>query len=94
MHDLGNKLKELRLSKKLTQVEVAEKLDVSKSRISSYELNINEPDLKTLVELVTIYNTSIDSLLGFGNHSYLDVTGLTQKQISALQSIIDSYREP
>lgn len=94
MQDLGNKLKNLRLNKNLTQVDVADRIGVSKSRISSYELNVNEPSLDILVKLAALYNISLDSLLELDKRSYLDVTGLTPKQISILQLIIDSYREP
>lgn len=93
MQDLGNKLKNLRLNKNLTQVDVAKRIDVSKSRISSYELNVNEPSLDILIKLASLYNVSLDSLLELDKRSYLDVTDLTPKQISILQSIIDSYRE-
>lgn len=93
MQDLGNKLKNLRLNKNLTQVDVAKRIDVSKSRISSYELNVNEPSLDILIKLASLYNVSLDSLLELDKRNYLDVTGLSQKQISILQSIIDSYRE-
>ncbi len=93
MQDLGNKLKNLRLNKNLTQVDVAKRIDVSKSRISSYELNVNEPSLDILIKLASLYNVSLDSLLELDKRNYLDVTDLSQKQISILQSIIDSYRE-
>jgi transcriptional regulator with XRE-family HTH domain len=93
MQDLGNKLKNLRLNKNLTQVDVAKRIGVSKSRISSYELNVNEPSLDIIVKLAALYNVSLDALLELDKGIYLDVTGLSQKQISILQSIIDSYRE-
>jgi transcriptional regulator with XRE-family HTH domain len=93
MIDLGNKLKELRLNKSLTQVQVASRIGISKSRVSSYEMNTNEPSLDILIKLATLYNVSIDSLLGLEKRSYIDVTGLSPKQITIIQSIIESYRE-
>lgn len=93
MIGLGDKLKELRLNKSLTQVQVASRIGISKSRVSSYEMNTNEPSLDILIKLATLYNVSIDSLLGFEKRSYIDVTGLSPKQITIIQSIIESYRE-
>lgn len=93
MIDLGNKLKELRLNKSLTQVQVASRIGISKSRVSSYEMNTNEPSLDILIKLAALYNVSIDSLLGLEKRSYIDVTGLSPKQITIIQSIIESYRE-
>lgn len=93
MIDLGNKLKDLRLNKSLTQVQVASRIGISKSRVSSYEMNTNEPSLDILIKLAALYNVSIDSLLGLEKRSYIDVTGLSPKQITIIQSIIESYRE-
>jgi transcriptional regulator with XRE-family HTH domain len=93
MIDLGNKLKELRLNKSLTQVQVASRIGISKSRISSYEMNTNEPSLDILIKLASLYNVSVDSLLGLEKGNYVDVSGLNHKQIAIIQSIIESYRE-
>jgi transcriptional regulator with XRE-family HTH domain len=91
--ELGNKLKELRLNKNLTQLQVANLIGISKSRISSYELNTNEPSLDILKKLASLYNVSSDSLLELEKGQYVDVTGLSPKQVAIIQSIIDSYRE-
>lgn len=48
----------------MTQQQLAARLSLAKSTISQYENNINEPDLKTLVELADIFEVSVDYLLG------------------------------
>ncbi len=93
MVNLGDRLKKSRNNIHLTQNQVAERIGKTKAAISSYELNVREPDLTTLMKLAALYKVSVDSLLGLEKGEYLEVSGLSPKQISIIQSIIDSYRE-
>lgn len=61
--DLGNKLIELRKSKKLSQEELAEKINVSRQTISNWENGRFYPDIDALVKLSKYFNISIDDLL-------------------------------
>lgn len=61
---LGQKLKELRSLKGLTQKELADKLHVSFQTVSKWENGENEPDIATLKELATLFNCSVDYLIG------------------------------
>ncbi len=57
---LGEKIRKLRLSKDITQKEIADKLNVSFQTVSKWENNINEPDLASLKKLANIFNCPID----------------------------------
>ncbi|MBQ3492511.1 MAG: helix-turn-helix transcriptional regulator [Clostridia bacterium] len=65
------RLKELRLSRNLSQVKVAEVLGCNQTAVGKYERGQLEPSLETLVKLANFFNCSIDYLLGleddFGN---------------------------
>lgn len=61
---IGDRLKELREDKQITQSELAEILKVSRQTISSYELNLTEPTFETLVKIADIFGVSTDYLLG------------------------------
>lgn len=64
---LGNKIRKLRTERGWTQSELAEKLSVSESAISYYETGKREPDTETLHKLATLFNVSLDYLLGRSN---------------------------
>ena len=55
-------LKELRLSSKKTQQEVAEYLNISQVTYGRYELGKNEPNIETLKKIADFYNVSLDYL--------------------------------
>lgn len=62
--DFGGRLKKARNARGLTQVEAAEKVGIDDTTISKYENNKSEPDNETLNKLSTLYNCSIDYLMG------------------------------
>ena len=64
---LGQKLKNLRNEKRLTQKDLADQLHVSFQTISKWESDINEPDIATLKELARFYGCSLDYLLNDTN---------------------------
>lgn len=64
----AKRLKELRLEKKLTQVQLAEMLLIRQQSYIRYEYGTGEPDLETLVRLARIFNVSVDFLLGLSDY--------------------------
>lgn len=61
---LKNRLKILRESKKLTQQELADKLNLSRVRYNNYETGKRNPDYEVLQLIADFYDVSIDYLLG------------------------------
>ena len=67
--EISNKLKELRKSANLTQVELAEKLNLSRVNYTRYETGKVRPDYETLIKLADFYDISLDEL--FDRKKYL-----------------------
>lgn len=57
-------VKRARKIAKMTQEEVAEKLNTSRSNITKYELGTLEPNIETIGMLAELYNVSTDWLFG------------------------------
>ena len=60
---LYEKLRRLRGEAQMTQAEVAEKLNVTRQTISSYESGRTQPDVEMLKHLAEIYGVSLEELL-------------------------------
>ena len=58
------RIKQLRLSKGLTQQQLGKKIFKSESTVRMWELGKTEPDIETLGNLSEVFNVSIDYLLG------------------------------
>ena len=76
--DIGNKLKELRVLKGLTQEELADRSELSKGFISQLESNLTSPSITTLMDILQCLGTSIgeffneapDEQIVFGKQDY------------------------
>lgn len=60
---LGQRLMELRKSKKMSQEEVAEELNVTRQTISKWETDQSTPDFDKIVPLCQLFGISSDELL-------------------------------
>ena len=63
-NELPKKIKELRESKKLTQIQLGKALGVSNKTISKWEKGIFLPDIIYLLDLAKFFDISVDELLG------------------------------
>ncbi|MDE6618342.1 MAG: helix-turn-helix domain-containing protein [Clostridiales bacterium] len=60
----SERLKELRHSKNLSQMELADKTGISQSAIAKWELDKTEPTASALITLSRFFDESVDYLLG------------------------------
>lgn len=67
----GERLKELRKGKNLTQEEIGEICQVAKQTISNWENNITQPPFEIVNKLAQYFGVSIEYLLNF-NQDDLD----------------------
>lgn len=91
VHGLGERLKQMRLEKKLSQKEVATALGVSAAVISNYESSGRTPSVENLLALARLYQCSTDYLLGFEKYTPLktiDISNLNENQSDALKKFI------
>lgn len=64
MPEFKDMLKYFRMREGLSQSELAEKLGVSVSRISMYEVGKREPDFETEEKIADFFNTDLNTLRG------------------------------
>lgn len=86
---LGDRIKLLRKARGLNQVELADKLKVSKQAVSNWENNNILPSIEILIRIATFFGVSTDYLLGLDSRTYLEITKLSLEEISHLQQIIN-----
>jgi len=63
----ANRLRELRLEKKITQVELAKILNVTKATVNDWEHGKCETSFDMLKKLAIFFNVSADYLIGLEN---------------------------
>lgn len=62
---INERLKQLRKSKKITQLELAKEMNVAKTTIASYEQGVSEPNIAMMTKLAKYFNVSPSYLMGW-----------------------------
>lgn len=92
MVDFGNVLKKLRQQEGLTQQQLANKLGVTKSVISYYELQERYPSPDVLTKLAQVFHVSTDYLLGIEKGEVIDLSGLDEEDIVTVKRLVTSLK--
>ena len=87
------RIKELRLSLGINQVQFANKLNVTKQCVSNWENANLQPSIDMLRRIAETFSVSTDYLLGLSDTQTLNVEGLTAEQILHIRAIIDDIRK-
>jgi len=90
--NVGEKIKELRVIKGITQAELAEKVGVTTSAVSSYEVSARQPSYDILIKTAKLFNVTADYLLGLSGKDVIDVTGLNVKQRNIIRDTVSEFK--
>jgi transcriptional regulator with XRE-family HTH domain len=97
---LGDRIKETRKAQRLTQDQLAERLDVSVEFIGQIERGLKLPSINVFIKIIEALNVSADYLLRdsvstgqlFGENAIgRKIEKLTPKQRIALEALIETY---
>lgn len=90
---LGARIKELRKEFGLSQVALADQMEVTKQTISNWENENIQPSIDMLVGLANIFNVTTDYLLGLDDVPRLSIEGLPLSFAAHLAQIIEDFRK-
>lgn len=99
---MGDRIREIRKKRGMTQEQLAEKIDVTLEYVSQIERGLKMPSMQVFVKLVEVLDVSADYLLRDSvstRNLYGDkqlgarLERLTPKQRVALEALIDTYIE-
>ena len=89
---LNEKIKNLRLSYRLNQVELGKALGVTKQCVSNWENDNIQPSVDMLVKIARYFNVSADYLLDLSEGKHIDVSDLDDDAVAHIRMIIDDIR--
>ncbi len=88
---IGERIKTLRISRKLSQKELARILQVSPAAVCNIETDTRQPSLSMLIKLSNTFHVSVDYLLGNQpSLDYISTRGLTGSQIQIVNNLIQA----
>jgi len=94
MVDCSLKLKTLREARGLTQLQVANRIGVSKAMVSAYETASKAPSIEVLIRLSRLYRVSIDYLVCIDAPKAIDVSGLDDDSVALVAALIGKLKRP
>lgn len=80
-------LKKIRKRKGLTQLKVANDLNLAHTTYTAYENGKIQPSAQTLISLAKYFQTTIDNIVGYKNDYLLDTSLLTNTQLELINEI-------
>ncbi len=83
-YEIGSRIRMYRKERGLTQKQLADKINVTKSRVSNWEQGINRPDADILTDICRVLNVSPSDLLNV----HLSSDDLTARE----RKVIQAYR--
>lgn len=89
---LNEQIKKLRIANGLNQVQMAKQLGITKQCVSNWENNNIQPSVDMLIKLTSFFNVSSDYLLGLDNRKYIEVSGLTDEQLTHIQNVVNDLK--
>ena len=91
--DFRIRLKTLRKGRHLTQQQLADRLGVAKSVVSYYETGDRFPSYDVLIKIARTFHVTTDYLLGMERTHMLNLSGLTEEDISVVETVADALRK-
>ena len=87
---LGEQIRDLRTAKNLSQVQLADRLGVTKQSVSNWENNNILPSVDMLKHIANYFHCSTDYLLEMNEGKvYIETTHLTLEQTMHLQQLVN-----
>lgn len=92
MVDFSQRLRRLRQEKHLTQAQVAARIGVTASMVSSYETDIRLPSFEVMVRIADLFGVTVDYLLGREDRRFLDISDLSDAEAAAVCEVVNLLR--
>jgi len=93
MVDFSQRLRKLRHMKRLTQEQVARKIGVTASMVSSYETDIRLPSYEVLIKIANLFGVTVDYLLCREDKRFLDISALSDDEAAVVCDMVNLLKK-
>ena len=89
---MGDRIKELRQIRNISQKELASALHVSRNAINAWEMNVSLPSSKRILEIAEYFNISIDYLFGINSDLTVNLSNLNEDSKTIILNLISMLK--
>ena len=86
--NLGERYRDLRKNRKLTQEDLTRYLGISRSAVNSWELGLSIPSINCIISMAKFYGVTTDYLLGLDSKDLVDVSKLTPSDRAMVHDLV------
>ena len=90
---ISERIKELREKQNLTQSSLAKKLNITRSAVNAWEMGVSIPNVEKLVELSSLFNVSVDYLLGVNSSFTINISNLPEEEKKLVLNLVNILSE-
>ena len=87
----SNNLKLIRLSRLMSQQEMADKLNITRAAYSAYERGLRRPDVDILYQIARILDVRVDFLYNTDDRRYVSTIEYYTNLCEAEKELVDTY---
>jgi len=87
------RLRQLRADWRLSQVELAHALNVSRSCVRNWELGDSTPTMEMLADIALFFRVSVDYLLGLDERACIQINFLSDRAVTAINDLVRTLEE-
>lgn len=88
---ISDRIKSLREKAGYSQAQLAKKLDVTRSSVNAWEMDLSTPTSQYVVAMAKLFHVSTDYLLGLESQLSLSLDGYSQEEIALLYSMVKYF---
>lgn len=93
LYELCERIAQLRWQSRITQAELAKRLGVTRSAVNSWEMGLSIPQLKHVIEMAKIFNTTVDGMLSTSEQVVVNITELSEKERQVIFNMVDCLKQ-
>ncbi len=88
----SERIKELRTSLGINQIEFGNRINVSKQCVSNWENGNIQPSIDMLIRIAETFSISTDYLLGLNDKPTISIDGLSAIEVLHIRNIIEDLK--
>lgn len=92
--NLGDRYRDLRKDRKLTQDDLGQYLGLTRSAINTWEQGLSIPSVNMIISLSKFYGVTTDYLLGLDNSDLVDISNLSSEDRVMVHDLVKRLSIP
>lgn len=89
LYELCERIAVFRNNLGITQAELGKRLGVTRSAVNSWEMGLSIPQLKHVIEMAKIFNTTVDNMISPSERVTVDITNLSPKEQQIIFGMVE-----